>query len=140
MATISYQELLDAEAKGEALRRQPFLLLLLFLAAFFCLQYVWEMSRGTPVERVVIDHATVAPAAYLIGTLWPEQPVTAQGNRIASPQGRLNVLNGCEGLESMFLLAAAFLAYPFPWKSRLSGLSQGVVLVYGLNQVRIVLL
>jgi len=140
MATISYQQLLDAEAQAEARRRRPLRLLLIFLTAFFALQYAWEMGRGSPIERAVIDHATVAPAAWLIDTLWPEQTATAQGNRIVSPQGRLNILNGCEGLETLFLLSAAFLAYPFAWRSRLVGLALGLVLVYLLNQARILLL
>lgn len=140
MNTVSYRELIDAEARAEARRRRPLRLIVVFLAIFFSLQYAWEMSRGTPVERAIIDHATVAPAAWLIDSIWPEQGATAQGHRIVSPQGRLNVLNGCEGLETLFLLAAAFLAYPFAGKARLTGLALGLALVYGLNQARIVLL
>jgi exosortase/archaeosortase family protein len=140
MSSISYQEYLANEASAEAKRRRPLRLLLIFLAVFFALQYAWEMSRGSPIERAVIDHATVAPAAWLIDTLWPEQAATAQGHRIVSPRGRLNVLNGCEGLETLFLLSAAFLAYPFAWRSRLAGLALGLALVYLLNQARILLL
>lgn len=117
MATISDQELLDAEARMEARRRRPIRLLLIFLAAFFTLQYVWEMSRDTQVERAFIDQATVAPAAWLIDGLWPGQAIRAEGHRLVSPHGRLNVLNGCEGLETLFLLMAAVLAYPFPWRA-----------------------
>jgi exosortase family protein XrtM len=140
MNTISYQELLDAEANKEARRRRPLRLLLIFLVTFFALQYAWEMSRGSLVERVVIDQATVAPAAWLIGSLLPGQDIRAEGHRLVSPQGRLNVLNGCEGLETLFLLMAAVLAYPFAWRSRLAGLLLATLLVYGLNQVRLVLL
>jgi exosortase/archaeosortase family protein len=140
MSTISYQELLDAEARAEARRRRPLRLLLIFLAAFLTLQYAWEMSRGSPIERAVIDHATVAPAAWLIDSLWPGQEIRAEGHRLVSPQGRLNVLNGCEGLETLFLLIAAVLAYPFPWRTRLIGSLLGTLLVYGLNQARLVLL
>ncbi len=140
MATISYQELQEEEARAEARRRHPLRLLLIFLAAFFALQYAWEMSRGSPVERAVIDQATVAPAAWLIDTFWHGQEIHAEGHRLVSPQGRLNVLNGCEGLETLFLLIAAVLAYPFPWRVRLTGLLLGTLLVYSLNQARLVLL
>lgn len=140
VSTISYQELLDAEARAAARRRRPLRMLLIFLAIFFALQYAWEMGRGTWLERVVIDQATVAPAAWLIDSLWPGQGIQANGHRLVSPQGRINVLNGCEGLETLFLLVAAVLAYPFPWRARLVGLLLGTLLVYGLNQARLVLL
>jgi len=136
--SISYPEMLEAEARAAARRRRPARMLAIFLAVFFALQYAWEMSRGTWLERVVIDHATVAPAAWLIDGLWPGQEVRAVGHRLISPQGRLNVLNGCEGLETLFLLVAAVLAYPFTWRARLLGLLLGTLLVYVLNQVRLV--
>ena len=137
---VSYQEFLDEEARAHAQRRHPVLLLAIFLAVFFALQYAWEMSRGSHFEQVVIDQATVMPAASIINSLWPEQGVIAQGYRIVSPHGRLNILNGCEGLETLFLLVAAIAAYPFTWRSRLQGLGLGLPLVFVLNQVRIVTL
>jgi exosortase/archaeosortase family protein len=140
MGTISYQEFQDKEARAEAQRRRPLRLLVIFLAVFFALQYAWEMSRGSWLERLVIDRATVAPAAWLIDSLWPGQGVQADGHRLVSPQGRLSVLNGCEGLETLFLLVAAILAYPFAWRVRLVGLLLGTLMVYGLNQARLLLL
>ncbi len=140
MALPSYQELLDAEARAQARRRSPLRLVLVFLAVFFSLQYAWEMSRGSLIERLVIDHATVAPAAWLIDAMWPQQAVRAEGHRLVSPEARLSVVNGCEGLETLFLLVAALLAYPFAWHVRLVGLLLGGVLVYTLNQGRVVLL
>jgi len=140
MGSRSYQELLDAEARAQARRRHPLPLLLIFLAVFFALQYGWEMSRGSWLERALIDHATVTPAAWLLEGLWPGQAVRAEGHRLVSPQARLNVLNGCEGLETLFLLVAALLAYPFGWRARLVGLLLGTALVYAMNQLRLVLL
>ncbi len=116
------------------------ILLAIFLMVFFSLQYGWEMSRGSHFEQVVIDQATVVPAAWVINTLSPNQGVMAQGHRIASPEGRLNILNGCEGLETLFLLIAAIMAYPFTWRVKLQGLGLGLPLVFVLNQVRIVAL
>ena len=140
MGSISYQELLDAEARAEAARRRPLRLLLLFLAVFFSMQYAWEMSRGTGLESLVIHDFTARPAAWIIDAIWPETGVEARAHRLVSPRGRLNILNGCEGLETLFLLSAAFLAYPFAWPARLLGLGLGVLLVFVLNQARIVAL
>lgn len=137
---VSYQEFLDEEVRVHTRRRHPVLLVAIFLAVFFSLQYAWEMSRGSHLEQVVIDQATVAPAAWIIHSIWPDQGVTAQGYRLVSPHARLNILNGCEGLETLFLLLAAIVAYPFTWRVRLLGLGLALPLVFILNQMRIVTL
>jgi exosortase family protein XrtM len=136
----SYGELLASESRRHASRRQPWRLAVVFLPVFFALQYAWEMSRGSEIERFVIDVATVSPAAWVISALQPEHSVSAQGHSLVSPTSRLNILNGCEGLETLFMLIAAFVAYPFSWRARLVGLLMGTVLVFVLNQARIVLL
>lgn len=140
MPDLSYEEYLRAEAENQARRRRPLRLLLLFLAGFLVMQYGWEMSRGTALERLVIHDLTVRPAAWTIGQLWPEAGVRAQEHRLVAPAGRLNVLNGCEGLETLFLLLAAFAAYPFGWRARLLGMGLGTLLVFVLNQGRIIAL
>ncbi len=88
----------------------------------------------------MIDRATVIPAAWTVNRLWPDQPAFAQKNSLISAHGRLNILNGCEGLETLFLLVAAFVAYPLAWRIRFAGMLSSALLIYGLNQVRIVLL
>ncbi len=140
MTDQSYQAFLQADVQAAARRRRPLRLLLLFLATFLSLQYVWEMSRGTALERVVIHDLTVRPAAGVIDAIWPEVGVEAREHRLVAPVGRLNILNGCEGLEVLFLLLAAFVAYPFAWRARLLGMALGIGLVFVLNQARIVLL
>lgn len=137
---LSYQAFLAIETHAEARRRRPLRLLLLFLATFLALQYGWEMSRGAALERFVIHDLTVRPAAWLIDVIWPQTGVQALGHRLVAPAGRLNILNGCEGLETLFLLVAAFVAYPFAWRARLIGIVSGVGVVFVLNQARIVML
>lgn len=136
----SHSEIIEAESHAQARRRQPWRVLLIFLAVFFALQYGWEMARDSAMERVFIDELTVRPAAWLIDQLWPVFQVHAEGHRLVAAAGRLNILNGCEGMETLFLLAAAFIAYPFAWRTRLFGLVAGTVLVFALNQARIVML
>lgn len=138
--SYSYQEFLAREAEAEAGRRHPLRLLAVFLLLFFAFQYSWEMSRDSALERLVIHDATVRPAVWIIGQLSPASGIEAQGSRMVSPQGRLNILNGCEGLETLFLLLAALLAYPLRRGVRLRGIALGVLLVFVLNQARIVML
>lgn len=132
--------MIEAESRAKARRRRPWPVLLIFLAVFFSLQYVWEMSRDTAVEQLFIDELTVRPAAWIIDQVWPTFQVRAEGHRLVAAAGRLNILNGCEGLETLFLLAAAFIASPFPWRTRVLGLIGGTVLVFALNQARIIAL
>ncbi len=112
----------------------------IFLAVFFSLQFAWESCRGSAVERLLIDLGTVAPAAWIIDLLWPAYGVRAQAHAIVSAAGRLNVLNGCEGLELVFLLTAAFAAYPMPWRRRVIGIGLGAALAYVANQGRLMAL
>lgn len=136
----SYQEFLDEDARAQTQRRHPVLLLTIFLVVFFFLQYIWAMSQGSHFEQLVIDQATVAPVAGFINKFWPEQGVTAQGYSIVSSHGRLNIQNGCDGLETLFLLVAAIAAYPFSWRVRIKGIGLALPLVFVLNQLRIVIL
>ena len=108
MPDTHYAALLHADAQAHARRRQPLRLILIFLAVFFALQYAWEMSRDTWLERTVIDHATVVPAAWLINALGTAPPVHADAYRIVSPLARLNIRNGCEGLETPVFAGGGF--------------------------------
>lgn len=140
MPNRSYADVLEAEAQAQARRRHPVRLVLIFLTVFIVLQSAWELSRDTWLEHAVIDQATVIPAGWIINQIWPGQQVVAEGHRLIAPAARLNILNGCEGLETLFLLAAAFVAYPLAWRVRGLGIGLGTLLVFGLNQARIVLL
>lgn len=111
-----------------------------FLLVFSVLQIGYSTNRGGVVEHLVIEVATVLPSVAFINLLAPQEKAQAKGSRIISPLGGLNILNGCEGTESMFLLLAAILAFSAPWKRKLKGIAVGLVLVYVLNQARIVAL
>lgn len=113
---------------------------LVFLLALLALQAAWSALRGSAAERAVIDQATVGTAVALVRRLTPEVDAQARGARIQAPGGGINVLNGCEGTEVLFLLWAALLAAPLSWRWRLKGAVLGVVWVFALNQVRLLAL
>jgi exosortase/archaeosortase family protein len=137
---LSYPELLEAEALATANRRRPARMALIFLFFFAALYFLWESAAGSRFEYLVIHDMIVRPAAWIIQQVWPEQHVVARGHQLLSPGGRLNVLVGCDGLEMLFLLWAAFFAYPFSWRVRMTGLISGAILIYVVNQGRIVTL
>ncbi len=112
--------------------------MLAFGLIFLSLQSLYGSAKW--LERVVIDGATVRTAAALIGFYAPEIGVKPEGSRLVAPGGSLNVLNGCEGTDVAFLLAAALLVAPLPWRRRLTGLALGTALVFVLNQARLLAL
>jgi exosortase/archaeosortase family protein len=114
--------------------------LVFFLAVFATLQGLYEAAKGSWVERLVIDHATVQTAAWLIDTVDPSVGVTPAGPRLRAPGGGINILNGCEGTEAVFLMIAAMLVAPLPLRARLGGLLAGTLVVFVLNQARVVAL
>ncbi|MCD6707744.1 MAG: archaeosortase/exosortase family protein [Thiobacillus sp.] len=116
------------------------LTLAIFVGVFAVLQWSWNAVRGTWVERLIVHEATVKPAAALIQIISPEAHAQPVATSIKAPGGGLNILNGCEGTEIMFLLVAAFSAVRLGWQQRLTGLALGLVLIFVLNQARILAL
>lgn len=140
MANQSYQDLLDQETGARQRKLHPLIFLLIFIVAFVALQWAWGQARGTVVERAVIDQATVRPAVYLVNLISPKASAYAEGSRLKAPGGGINILNGCEGTEVLFLLYAALLVAPLAWRARLLGAGVATLFIYVLNQVRIVAL
>ena len=123
--------------------REPYPLwasLVIFVGTFFVLQWAWTHARDTWIERIVIHEATVKPAARLVRMLTPAVDARAVAASIKAPGGGLNILNGCEGTEVMFLLIAAFMAVRMGGWHKLIGLGLGLILVFALNQARILTL
>src|ERR1700761_7308136 len=50
------------------------------------------------------------------------------------------IRRGCDAVEPTWLLCAAILAFPGPWKRKLAGMLAGIVILQMLNLVRIVTL
>jgi exosortase family protein XrtM len=108
-----------------------------FLAFFSIFSVCYSLARGTVIERLVVDDVTVKTSAAVIQYFSPQLGVRADEHRIVSNRARLSILNGCEGIESIFLLLAAILAFPASWRRKLAGAVLGIVFVYLINQLRI---
>ena len=130
------------DSHGELQRRPPGFAgrAALFVLVFAALMFGWNALRDSAVEHLVIDVATVRPAAWLANLLTPGIHAVANGSSIHAPGGGLNILNGCEGIDALFVLIAGFLVAPLPARSRLLGLFSGAALLYVVNQARILLL
>ena len=128
-------------AMASPLKQRPaWLQIIIFLTVFWSFQSGYAALRDTWVERIIIDTCTVQPAAAVIKLITPGVLVEASGTRLKAPGGGVNIRNGCEGTEVLFLLYAALLSVPLTWRAHLTGAAFGTLLVFVLNQGRIVTL
>ncbi|MFN3914694.1 MAG: exosortase/archaeosortase family protein [Aquabacterium sp.] len=111
----------------------------IFLAIFAALQgWYSTVARNTWIERLVIDEVTVKSAAALIQLIDPATGVQPVGSRLHAPGGGINIINGCEGVDVLFLMMAAMLVAPISLNARLMGIVLGICVVLTLNQARVI--
>jgi exosortase/archaeosortase family protein len=111
-----------------------------FLVVFVVLTGGFEALRGGGAERFVVDDLFVGPATAVVNALVPAEHARAQPRAIESDHARLRVLRGCEGVETVFLVLAAVLAFPAGWRARALGAVGGTALAYLLSVARLALL
>jgi exosortase/archaeosortase family protein len=113
----------------------------IFLAVFGSLQLSWNAFSDSSFHDVVIEGGVVAPAAFVAQQLTPGLGIQAHGISLRDDsQGSLNIVNGCDGTEMLFLLLAGFAAAPLRARARLLGMLLGIPVVYVLNLIRILTL
>jgi exosortase/archaeosortase family protein len=113
---------------------------IVFALIFAALQLGWQSLRDTAAERVVIHDGVVVPAAMLVNLLTPAAHAEAAGFSLHASGGGLNILNGCEGTEALFLLLAAFCVAPISGPLRLVGFLLGSAVIFVVNQLRVLVL
>jgi exosortase family protein XrtM len=86
---------------------------------------------------VVYYHGFGVLCAQLIHFFAPLEQILAVHNHLQSPRADLEIVRGCDGAGALFLLMAAILAFPAPFKRKLKGVVLGVLLMYSLNLIRI---
>jgi exosortase family protein XrtM len=111
-----------------------------FLAIDVALHDLYQLTSGTVIQRELISQITMRPAAALIQLLFPADHVTLNGTMLQWPGGEANAGAGCDGAACMFLMLGAILPFPSSWPSRLRACALGVLLIYVLNQIRLVIL
>ena len=108
-------------------------LALLLIGGYHVLPAVW-------VEQGIVRYFAVIPGAAILDWLTPGVVVTSSHTRILSGIAQLNVLSGCEGTEALLILYAALLAARQPLRATLTAILLGTLLVFLLNQLRIIAL
>ncbi len=118
------------------------LLMVRFIVVFLVLLVVLFIAELTPTaEHYVIMPFTSVLAdasAWIIHLFDPE--TVSYGKHIRNADGSfiIAIERGCNGVEAVIILFSAILAFPAPWRYKLSGLALGFVAIQALNLVRIV--
>ena len=127
---------MTASATAAPARRKS----LLFLARFllYLLVFYFVVASHPVNDHVIVPFtATVARVSgALLNALG--EPVTVSGTEIRSASFSVNIENGCNGVETALLLAAAVLAFPAGWRQRAIGFLLGFAAIEVVNLVRVI--
>ncbi|MCI0365853.1 MAG: exosortase H [Phycisphaerales bacterium] len=105
----------------------------LIMAIFYALTATpWFRSSMFP-GYLKLNAVVSASVLRLLG-----EDAQAHDTFIFSSRGGLAIRRGCDGIEPTAFLAAAIIAFPAPWRSRLLAVLLGASLLLLLNLVRIV--
>jgi len=110
------------------------------ILGFALLMGAFEASRGSAIERFLVEDVILVPTTHLIDAATPQEHVILVGRTLTSPGSNLCVTRGCEGVEMFLMLAAGILAYPATWRQRARGLALGSLLAYVLSVSRLMAL
>jgi exosortase/archaeosortase family protein len=128
----------DDEAPDEGVRGvQGLWRVGLFALIFGALQWGWSAQQDSALFRLWVDDLNVRAAVMLITAVQPDSAAEAAGPRVVAPGGGINVLQGCDGAELLWLMTAAFAVAPLAWRWQLGGWLAGLLLVWLLNVARI---
>jgi exosortase H (IPTLxxWG-CTERM-specific) len=113
-----------------------------FLIAFVVLLALSFGFELTPWGQAWLVTPWTDAVARISGSLMRlfDPSVTASGNVIGSRGSAfaVSIEAGCNGVEATLVLIAAMLAFPAPWRHRMTGIIAGVAAVQVLNILRVV--
>lgn len=112
-----------------------FLFVLIFVVAQS--MYYFSNSIGIPDK---LQHANAVVSASLINSFSPGEKMTAAGRSLKSGGGSVEIGWGCEGIEGIFIIIAALIAYSMGLRKKLLGMLIGTVFMYCLNIGRIIII
>jgi exosortase H (IPTLxxWG-CTERM-specific) len=114
-------------------------------AGRFLLRYViilvvgFAVMAAKPVNDHVVNPYTtfVAHEARVVLNAFGEG-ASVVGQTLRSPRFSVVIYNGCNGLEAMLIFVCGVLAFPAPWRRKLTGVALGFLAIQIVNVVRVV--
>lgn len=100
----------------------------LFLIGFKPVQDIIDLNG-------VYTKSVVAVTSKILNVM--KIPCTVQGSIIKLPAISLDVKFGCNGLEAVMIYSVAVIAFPAPWRKKLTGIAAGFVVIQVINIIRI---
>jgi exosortase family protein XrtM len=114
--------------------------LLLFAVTYLILYVAYSAVPDALLRDHVYYYAIVAPAKAMIDLVAPNDHVMGEHNVLNSATVKLTIVRGCDSAGVIFLLMAAVIAVRASLKRTLLGIAGAMLVIYPLNQLRIVTL
>lgn len=110
----------------------------LFAAIYAVFHYLYFLIPNEVLTTLLYRWAITEPAAWVINMIAQGELVSAEYHKLISNNVILEIVRGCDGSGVFFLISAAILAFRAGWQRTLSGLLLALLLVYALNQLRVI--
>jgi exosortase family protein XrtM len=114
--------------------------LLAFAAIYGALYLAYSVIPDSLLRDDVYYFGIVWPSKTAINWMAPGEHVSGVQNRLQSSAAELSIVRGCDGSGVIFLLVAAMVASRAGSWRTLRGILGAVVLIYVLNQMRVITL
>lgn len=111
---------------------------ILFIACYVLFDYGYFKIPIDTFINIIYFHGVVTVCADAINFITPLEQVFATGNHLLSSAADLEIIRGCDGAGVFFLLFSAILVFPAKFRTKLTGLVLGCILIYGCNLIRII--
>jgi exosortase H (IPTLxxWG-CTERM-specific) len=126
----------DGAGRSRAARLASFFFLARFLVLLVALYFLlaWRPVNDRAVVPFTAGIASVSGA--ILRALG--EPAAVVGTTISGGGFSVDIENGCNGIETALLFVSAVLAFPAPWRARLTGAAGGLFAIEVVNLVRVV--
>ena len=125
------------KVKMEWAQKRPVLFFVLGFAGMMILFYsIWLSDFFEHRVTPHINGMNAKIASFILNLFG--QGTHPDGYSIMSQKFSISIAMGCDAIEAMALFAVAVIAFPAKFKDKVVGLISGIVILYVLNQVRII--
>ncbi len=112
--------------------------LLMFILVYGLFEFLYFKIPDLFLVDVIYHYGLALPCAAIINFLHSGESVIATRNILSANGISLEVVRGCDGAGTIFLLAAAVISFSASYKDKFFGLLSGITLLVIINLVRII--